>query len=417
MRIAPHLSTTLPRPSRILYVHHRPELGGAPVSLSGLISNLDRERFSPVVYCPPGPAADLFAQAGAEIVTGPIATFTHVWASYYSGLRWLLLGRELSHLPRSLQRFREVLREAPFDLVHLNDSPLVYSAAQAYANSLPIVWHLRSSFAREGQDRRSHAIARLVDRTAAAVIAIDTDVKRSFPGSAHVTVIHNSVDLTHFVPSDGAASKRLHGLRDDLVTVGLFGYLYARKGWPDLLTAAARLVNQGAPAQFVIVGGGVRPPAFFESVQGRLLRRVGLAADEERRARVMAERLGIADRVHFLPFSSDPRDVYWALDIVTFPNRGEGLGRAVIEASACGRPIVASGSLDGAGLVIPDTTGFLVPKRSPDALAATLGKLIQDEKLRARVGRAARTHAELKFDPRSNAEAAMDVYDRVLAGR
>jgi glycosyltransferase involved in cell wall biosynthesis len=404
----------LPRPSRILYVHHRPELGGAPVSLSGLIAQLDRERFSPVVYCPPGPAAELFRRAGAEVVTGEIATFTHVWASYYSGLRWLVFGRELSKLPQSLRHFRAVLHGGSYDLVHLNDSPLVFAGAQAHARHLPIVWHLRSSLAHEGNDGRSRAMARLVDHTAAAVIAIDTDVARSFPGTTPVQVVHNSVDLNHFVPSDAGAAKRRLGIRDDLITVGLFGYLYARKGWPDLMQAARRLIHSGVPAQFVIVGGGVRPSAFFETMQGRLLQQFGLASDEEALARSAARQFGIEDRVHFLPFSSDPRDVYWALDIVTFPNRGEGLGRAVIEASACGRPIVASGSLDGAGLVIPDETGFLVPKRSPDSLAAALRNLVESQELRERVGNAARAHALAKFDPSRNARAVMDIYDEVL---
>ena len=50
-------------PIPVLFVHHRSELGGAPESLSYLIRELDRERFEPHVYCPPGPAADLFREA------------------------------------------------------------------------------------------------------------------------------------------------------------------------------------------------------------------------------------------------------------------------------------------------------------------------------------------------------------------
>src|SRR5438876_7942364 len=87
------------RPIPILFVHHRSELGGAPASLSYLIRELDRERFEPHVYCPPGPAADLFREAGATVHTGEVAAFTHIWASTYSGRRWLLLAREIARLP------------------------------------------------------------------------------------------------------------------------------------------------------------------------------------------------------------------------------------------------------------------------------------------------------------------------------
>src|SRR5436305_12688999 len=87
------------RPLRVLFVHHRSELGGAPTSLSYLIRSLDRERYEPHVYSPRGPAADLFRRAGAVVHTGPVSTFTHIWASVYRGRRWLLFARELALLP------------------------------------------------------------------------------------------------------------------------------------------------------------------------------------------------------------------------------------------------------------------------------------------------------------------------------
>src|SRR5207302_529425 len=49
--------------TRLLYVHHRGDLGGAPSSLAELIRNLDRDRYDPHVYVPDGPAAELFADA------------------------------------------------------------------------------------------------------------------------------------------------------------------------------------------------------------------------------------------------------------------------------------------------------------------------------------------------------------------
>ena len=97
-------------PIPVLFVHHRSELGGAPESLSYLIRELDRGRFEPHVYCPPGPAAELFSQAGAKVHTGPVAGFTHIWASTYRGRRWLLFLRELGLLPHHVLRFRRTLR-------------------------------------------------------------------------------------------------------------------------------------------------------------------------------------------------------------------------------------------------------------------------------------------------------------------
>src|SRR6266542_4129737 len=112
------------RPVPLLFVHHRSELGGAPESLAYLIRELDRGRFEPHVYCPPGPAADLFRRAGAVVRTGAVAGFTHIWASTYRGRRWVLFGRELVRLPAHALQFTRMLRTGRFALVHLNDSPL-----------------------------------------------------------------------------------------------------------------------------------------------------------------------------------------------------------------------------------------------------------------------------------------------------
>src|SRR5581483_7493114 len=146
----------------ILYVHHPPQLGGAPSSLAQLIRNLDA-RFEPHVFCPEGPAADLFAEAGATVHTGDVSIFAHAWDSPYEGLRWLVLGREVAALPAHLRQLDALMRRHRFPLVHLNDSPLLGAAWVARRHGAKIVWHLRSALAGEGRDRRSRAIARFID--------------------------------------------------------------------------------------------------------------------------------------------------------------------------------------------------------------------------------------------------------------
>ena len=157
---------------RILYVHHRGELGGAPESLAQLIRALDRDRFEPHVYCPPGAAARLFAEAGATVHTGPVAAFTHVWASTYHGLRWLLLLRELARLPGHVAALDRLLGTG-FDVVHLNDSPLVPAAYVARRRGVPIIWHLRSA---PGGGIRAGLVRKAIRRFSTETLAINRDV-------------------------------------------------------------------------------------------------------------------------------------------------------------------------------------------------------------------------------------------------
>src|SRR5262249_6400421 len=91
-----------------------------------------------------------------------------------------------------------------------------------------------------------------------------------------------------------------------------------------------------------------------------------------------------------------------------------GLGRPVLEAAMHGKPVVASGSRDGAGVLLPGKTGLLLNDTGPDAIAEALRLLIDDPELRQRLGSAASEHARSRFDPRSNARAVESVYDQLL---
>src|SRR5262249_6630028 len=113
-------------------------------------------------------------------------------------------------------------------------------------------------------------------------------------------------------------------------------------------------------------------------------------------------------------FTPETTDVYRALDIVTFPNQGVGLGRPVLEAAAHGKPVVASGSRRGADVLLPDETGILLDDPSPAAIARALGALVHDPATRERLGARAAAHARDRFDARRNAAAVERVYDSLL---
>jgi glycosyltransferase involved in cell wall biosynthesis len=396
----------------ILYVHHRPQLGGAPSSLAQLIRHLD-PRFEPHVFCPEGPAAELFKQAGATVHTGDISIFAHVWDSPYEGLRWLVLGREIAGLPPHLRQLERLMRTHRFPIVHLNDSPLLPAAWVAHRHSAKVVWHLRSALAGEGRDRRSRAIAAMLDRWGDAAIAIDGDVAARFPIDLPLTIVHNSVSRPTPSPN-GANRKATLGLPADRVAVGFAGFVRRQKGWPELVEAAEMLVREGVPAHFVIMGGGVRPPEYFRTMRGRALAAANLLSDEESAIKELVAAKGLGAHFSFLPFTAETGEIYSALDIVTFPNQGVGLGRPVLEAAMYGKPVVASGSRDGAGVLVPGTTGLLLDDPSPRAIAAALRLLIDDPELRRSLGEAAAEHAEEHFDPVRNARAVEAVYDRLL---
>jgi glycosyltransferase involved in cell wall biosynthesis len=400
---------------RILYVHHRSEPGGAPTSLSFVISNLDRERFEPHVLCPPGRAAELFRAAGATVHEGTVAGFTHIWASTYHGRRWLLLARELVRLPMHIAQLHRLLRTR-FDLVHLNDSPMIPAAWLARRERIPVVWHLRSAPPAGGRDRRSRLVRRALLRLAAARIAINGDVAQLWDVPADV--IPNAVALDRFRPGDAARAREALGLAADRPVVSYFGFVYPYKGFREFILIAASLTHErGVDATFLVVGGGVRSSAFFRSPFGRTLELLGLAHDYEAEARELVRTSGLENRFRFVPFTPDTAELYRASAAVIAPSQGPEIGRPVLEGAASGVAVITTGTTTGGGIVKPGRTALIVENVGADELAAATAELLEDPERRAAIGAAAYKHALRSFDPVANTRRVEEVYDRVLGAR
>src|SRR5256884_3678808 len=214
-----------------------------------------------------------------------------------------------------------------------------------------------------------------------AAIAIDRDVAARFPIRLPLTIVHNSVSPA--ASPNGDNRKGSLGLPGDRVAVGFAGFVRRQKGWPELVSAAELLVDQDAPAHFVIMGSGVRPPEYFRTIRGRALAAANLLTDEESAIKELVAAKGLEPHFSFLPFTAETGEIYAALDIVTFPNQGIGLGRPVLEAAMHGKPVVASGSKRGADVLIPDSTGLLLHEPTPARIARALELPVADEELRA----------------------------------
>jgi len=397
---------------RILFVHHRSELSGASTSLSYLIRNLDRGRFEPHVYCPPGAAAELFREAGATLHEGTVAGFTHIWASTYHGRRWLLLLRELGLLPAHVVAFRRVLREGRLDLVHLNDSPLIPAAWLSRRAGKPVVWHLRSAPPNQGRDRRSRLVRKAFLRLGDGFVAINDDVARLW--NVPAVVVPNAVDLAHFHPGESRAARVAADLPLDRPVVSYFGYIYLFKGFHEFIGAASLIRERGTDATYLVVGGGVRSAAFFRSPLGVVLRLLGLAHDQEAEARELVRTLGLEDSFRFLPFTHDTAELFRASDVVVAPSQGPEISRPMLEGAASGVAVIGTGTKTGGGILEPGRTTVLAEDSSSEAIAQAVTELLDDPERRQAIGAAAREHAAHMFDPARIARRIERIYERLL---
>ena len=142
---------------------------------------------------------------------------------------------------------------------------------------------------------------------------------------------------------------------------------------------------------------------------------IGRDAREEDYRRRAAE-LGVAARIHLLGIRSDPERWLAAADCLVFPSYFDAFGSAVLEALACGLPVVVSRRAGAAELVVEGKTGALVdgPDDTPALVRAIRPFLDRDRRREA--GRAARSEAEHHGWDRHTMRM-LEIYDEVVAAR
>jgi glycosyltransferase involved in cell wall biosynthesis len=118
---------------------------------------------------------------------------------------------------------------------------------------------------------------------------------------------------------------------------------------------------------------------------------------EEAKLKALAEALGVADRVRFLGWRTDPSALYRAADVCVFPSRYEPLGNVVIQAWAHGLPVVAAASQGPAALIEDGEDGLLVPVDDATALAAAVRRLVDAPDLRAGLAAKGRARVAAEF--------------------
>jgi len=305
------------------------------------------------------------------------------------GVRVTVLGMERIYdvraclsLPRAVGFFR--CRRPDAVLVYLFAAHIYGTVAARLAGVRRVISCRRQSVF---WHKKEHAVARrlantLIARTIAnsRSVARFVALKEGIPRS-EIEVVPNGVDVARFGTPDASARGKWRltaGADETTCVVGTVGSLKPVKGHDLFLEAAARVAGAVRNVRFLIIGEG--------PLKGELV--------------AHAQRLGIADIVHFAGGVADVDRALSAMDIFVLASRSEGMSNALLEAMAAGLPVVAADVGGNPEVVADGVEGFLVPGRDADEFAAGITTLAGDPELRRSMGRgaAARTRRDFTDD-------------------
>lgn len=201
----------------------------------------------------------------------------------------------------------------------------------------------------------------------------------------------------HVIPGSGVETNALMPLSEPEkpVTAAFVGRLLDDKGLRTLVVAQDILTQRGVDMRLLIAGD--RDPANPVSSPTEEVAAWGRQAG-----------------VELLGHVADIREVWKRAHIAVLPSRREGLPKSLLEAAACGRPMIAT-SVPGCRAVVRDgVNGLLVPVDNAPALAGALERLARDAGARTRFGREARRIAELEYAASRIGPTVVSLYDTII---
>lgn len=364
----------------VLLMAREIDAGGSERQLVETAIGLDRARFQPYVgtFRPSSTRAEQLRAAGIPLVHFPVYSFRSRGAAVN---QW---------------RLARFIRSRGIRLVHTFDAPLTVYATAAVRYFTPAVM-LSSQRGHRSLTPEYRKLLRWTDRRVNGIVVNCEYMKRhlmeeeAVPESL-VRVCYNAIDLEKF---HRRVLPRPAALPSDAFVIGSVTMLRREKGLETLIDAFARVRHLRPNMKLALVGSGSE----LETLQAR------------------ARQAGVLEDCVWQPATSEVSQWLCNMDIFVLPSLNEALSNSVMEAMACGLPVIGSNVGGNPELIEHETRGLLFESRDAAGLADALTRLIQDEPLRRRLASAAADFIHSGFSREASAARMGDIYASFIESR
>lgn len=374
---------------RVLHIHTLPVISGSGLNTFLTMSKMDLNRYAPELACAPGGRlVELVESKGFRV--RPINNF----------VRPISLLRDIS----AFFELVSLIKKEKYDIVHTHNSKAgIIGRLAAKMAGVPVIIHTVHGFAFHPYEkfwRRKIFVflERLSSRWCDAMIAIsdaliDWAIKEKICNKNKLFRIYSGIETDKFsCKVDIKAIRAEFGIKDEESVVGEVAKLWRGKGQEVLINAVPEILKSIPNLKVMFVGEG----------------------ELEKELKNIAENLNITDKIIFAGFRTDMPEVNSIMDIACLPSLWEGMGRSILEAMACGKPVVASKVGGIVDLVKDGINGILVPPGDSKELASAIIKLLKDKELRLMMGEQARKTIDERFSAKKMVSDIESVYAGLL---
>lgn len=292
----------------------------------------------------------------------------------------------------SLGALRNLVREEKIDLIHSQTRVTqVLGAVLSRLSSVAMVTTCHGFF-------RPRWFRKAFPCWGRGVIAVSRPVARHLSEDFGVPqnrihLILNGIDLKRFVtdaPGERRSVREQWGISAAAPLIGIIARLSSVKGIDILIKAMPAVLKEVPEARLIIVGQG----------------------PEESALKKLAQDMSLTRQVHFKNTINQTHEILCAFDVFVMPSLMEGLGLSVMEAQACGIPVVASRVGGLVDLIIDGTSGFLVPVQDEKALGGRIVECLANPRKAQAMARQARLNIENYFSASIMVEKTVRIYEQ-----
>ena len=360
---------------KVCHIITKLELGGAQQNTLHTVKHIDGTKFTACLITGPGGILDEDAKAlnGVEVTFIPE------------------LGRDISPLDdlKALYKLYKELKRMKPDIVHTHSSKAgILGRAAAFFAGVPVVIHTFHGFGfhdfqsfpvRHAYMLIEKITAYITDRLIAVSMQnIYKGLKAGIGTKEKYLLIRSGIDTSKYKNHtvDKAAKLKELGIKPGSKIVTTIGPFKQQKNLPDFISAARTVLRTFPNTVFLIAGDGGLRPMLEKQITA----------------------LNIASNVKLIGWRKDIVDILCISDIFVLTSLWEGLPRSILEAMCCGLPVVAN-SVDGVEEVVKNgASGFLVPPRDYEQTAASILKLLIDERMAKSFGSRGRLTIDQEYD-------------------
>lgn len=255
--------------------------------------------------------------------------------------------------PIAMLKLRRLTKCLQIDLIHSHmyraNTPA--TALKIFDPNLAVVGHYHN--VNTWESKRQLRMDRFMAQRRTMNVAVSEAVRHNVVDTLGIpeeltTTLYNCVDLDEFrrlAPDERAAARAELGIAPEDKVIIMVARMVAQKNHPLVIDTASEILHESPEARFLFVGGG----------------------PDEDALKVRAKAEGVAERCIFLGRRDDVPRLLGASDVAVLPSFKEGFSNAVLEAMACGLPVVASDVGGNSEIIDPGINGYLLETASDAA--------------------------------------------------